>query len=102
MRVRRLRERKRYGGGDDGGGGGRQRRLFPKPILAKAKPPRTERRAKQPELFPVEQPNLVATIAVGFEHLDDGSFSQVPIIGPSKHPARSESEKNRGHHALVA
>jgi hypothetical protein len=76
MRVRRLRERKRYGGGDDGGGGGRQRRLFPKPMLAKAKPPRSEQRPKQDALFPAEQ--RIATLALGYR--EDGSVSDKGIM----------------------
>jgi hypothetical protein len=38
MALKRARDRQK-GGGDDGGGN-RQRKLFPRPLLAKAKPPK--------------------------------------------------------------
>jgi hypothetical protein len=51
MGVRAFRNRLKHGGDDDGGGG-RQRRLFPKPALLKAKPPKAA---------PVAEPTLFET-----------------------------------------
>jgi hypothetical protein len=71
MRVRRCRARKRAGGGDDGGGG-RQRRLFPKPVLAK--PPK---RVPEPVLFPDDAGGiLLATFGGAVEY---GQDSVCPI-----------------------
>jgi hypothetical protein len=79
MRVRMFRHRNRYGGDDDGGGG-RQRRLFPKPLLAKAKPPLSERRPKQDALFPANQTDLLATLGGAVEYREDGSVSDKGIM----------------------
>lgn len=60
--MRRYRARKR-GGGDDGGGG-RQRRLFPRPMLAKAKPPKAAP-VVEPTLF---EADLLATLGGAVEY----------------------------------
>lgn len=70
MRVRRYRERKRCGGGDDGGGG-KQRRLFPRPMLAKAKPPKPAPVA-EPTLF---EADLQASLGGAAVYGSDGSVS---------------------------
>lgn len=84
MRVRRLRERKRYGGGDDGGGGGRQRRLFPKPALA-----------KPPKPVPVAEPtlfgsDLLATLGGAVEY---GQNSASPIRDYFRYSVKSDPRK---------
>lgn len=65
QKMRRFRARKRHGGDD--GGGGRQRRLFPKPILAK--PPKAAPVA-EPTLFETE---VQATFAGAVEYALDGA-----------------------------
>jgi hypothetical protein len=67
LNVRRFRARKRCGGDD--GGGGRQRRLFPKPLLTKAKPPKAAPVA-EPTLFETE---LHATLGGAVEYSQDES-----------------------------
>lgn len=73
LRVRRFRARKRFGGDDDGGGG-KQRRLFPKPMLAKGKPPRPTP-VVEPTLF---EGDLLATIGGSVEYRE-GEDSPRPI-----------------------
>jgi hypothetical protein len=69
-RLRRWRKSKRCGGGD-GGGGGKQRRLFARPVLAKAKPPKHAPVA-EPTLFETE---LHATFGGAVEYGQPGSVS---------------------------
>ena len=71
QKMRRYRARKRCGGGDDGGGG-RQRRLFPKPSLVKAKPPKT---APVPEPTLFGESDLQASLGGAAEYHGDGSVS---------------------------
>jgi len=81
MRVRRYRERHKLKP-NGGGPGKRQRRLFPKALLAKAKPPQPERRPKQDALFPAEEAPRIATLALGYR--DDGSVSDKGIMLTSR------------------
>jgi hypothetical protein len=86
--VRRFRARKRSGGGDDGGG--RQRRLFAKPVLVKAKPPKSAPVA-EPTLF---ETDLLATFGGAAEYLGDGFVSDnsrysVKPSGELRKPAAS-------------
>lgn len=90
LRMRRYRERKRCGGGDDGGGG-RQRRLFPKPLLTKGKPPRPVPVA-EPTLF---ETDLLASFGGAVEYGRDGfasdknrySVKSEPLFSGAKHAA---------------
>jgi hypothetical protein len=70
LKMRRYRQRKRCGGGDDGGGG-KQRRLFPKPLLTKAKPPKAAPVA-EPTLF---EADLLASFGGAVEFGGNGSAS---------------------------
>jgi hypothetical protein len=73
--MRRYRNRLRYGNDDGPNGGKRQRHLFPKTILAKAKPPKSERLVPQEALFPVEDRTDLATFGGAAPVLADGSLS---------------------------
>jgi hypothetical protein len=57
-RVARKRARDRANGGGDNGGGGKQRRLLPRPLLVKAKPPKSAP-APEPSLFGQDDRNLL-------------------------------------------
>ena len=90
LRMRRYRNRLRYGNDDGPGGGKRQRHLFPKTVLAAAKPPKPEHRTNQDALFPVEAVEPVATMAVGFPYGEDGVVDSggLPVIGRKRSPRR--------------
>jgi hypothetical protein len=74
-RVRRFRERHKVRPNGGGGRGKRQRHLFPKTILAKAKPPKSVRTAKQEPLFSPDGAGLHATFGGASPVLADGSLS---------------------------
>jgi hypothetical protein len=84
-RQRHFRERKRYGGGGPGGGGGRQRRLFPKPVLAK--PPRAEP-VPAPTLF---ENDLLASLGGAVEYGEDSALG--PIRDHNRYSVKSDSRK---------
>lgn len=69
VRLKRARDRQKFG--PDGGGGGKQRRLFPKPMLAKAKPPKPVPVA-EPTLF---ESDLLAAFGGEAAYGQDGSVS---------------------------
>jgi hypothetical protein len=87
LRMRRYRARRRAGGGDDGGGGTRQRRLFPKPLLVKTKPPRPAQ-VHEPTLF---ETDLLATFGGAVEYAGDGSVSDKNrySVKPGRKPSGS-------------
>lgn len=99
MNVRALRNRRKYGGGDDGGGG-KQRRLFPKPMLAKGKPPRPTP-VVEPTLF---EGDLLATIGGSVEYREGEDcprpIRNIPgIMLTRRKPSRGVLEAGEPHAA---
>jgi len=93
--VRRFRARKRHGG-DDGGGGKQGALGFPKPMLAKAKPPKPAR-VPAPRLFPDDSGGILATFGGAVEYGQSGSVSD-----KNRYSVKSDRKPSKTQADLVA